>query len=172
MNKLLLGFVIVVTLCWSPTFRANPIDSEPVLSLVPLPEPMMSTIGLASWYGEKFQGRTTANGEAYDMNGLTAAHRELPMGTRVVVTNVRNGRSVTVRINDRGPSISGRMIDVSKATARALGFVGAGTTTVTLTVLVPPTSRKALPSVHAMPVLISSAAPDAAPRKEPIFRQN
>jgi rare lipoprotein A len=165
MNRLLLGFVIAVTLCWSPTFRANPPDNEPVLSLMPVPE---QTIGLASWYGEKFQGRTTANGEAYDMNGLTAAHRDLPMGTRVVVTNVRNGRSVTVRINDRGPSIPGRMIDVSKATARALGFVGAGTTTVAMKVVVPPTSRRALPSVYGMPVLISSAAP----RSEPIFRQN
>jgi rare lipoprotein A (peptidoglycan hydrolase) len=172
MNKLLLGFVIVVTLCWSPTFRANPVDSEPVLRLVPLPEPRMSTIGLASWYGEKFQGRNTANGEAYDMNGLTAAHRELPMGTRVVITNVRNGRSVTVRINDRGPSIPGRMIDVSKAAARALGFVGAGTTIVTMKVAVRPASSKTLPSGYGLPVLISSAAPETAPPKKPTLRQN
>ena len=137
MKKLLLGFVIVVTLCWSPTFKANPPDNEPIVNAV-----HATTTGVASWYGERFQGRTTANGEVYDMNGLTAAHRDLPMGTRVEITNVRNGRSVTVRINDRGPSIRGRMIDVSKATAQALGFVGAGLTTVSLEVVALPASGR------------------------------
>jgi rare lipoprotein A len=82
--------------------------------------------GVASWYGEEFHGKATAAGEVFDMNGLTAAHPELPLGSWVEITNLRNGRSVVVRINDRGPSIEGRMLDVSKATAQALGFVGAG----------------------------------------------
>jgi rare lipoprotein A len=83
-------------------------------------------VGVASWYGEDFHGNPTANGEVYDMNGLTAAHRELPMGTRVRITNLLNRKSVTVRINDRGPAIPGRMIDVSMAAAKNLGFLRAG----------------------------------------------
>ena len=66
--------------------------------------------GTASWYGIPFHGRTTANGETYDMNGLTCAHRTLPFGTRLLVTNLGNGKSVTVRVTDRGPYISGRII--------------------------------------------------------------
>ena len=80
--------------------------------------------GLASYYGERYQGRTTASGEIFDMNKLTAAHRSLPFGTRVRVTNKKNGRSVVVTINDRGPFVRGRVIDVTPAAARALGFSG------------------------------------------------
>src|SRR5208337_4371162 len=79
-------------------------------------------VGTASWYGEKFQGKQTASGEPYDMRDFTAAHPSLPLGTLVKVTNLRNGKAVVVRINDRGPVVEGRIIDVSDSAARALGF--------------------------------------------------
>ena len=82
--------------------------------------------GTASWYGEGFQGLETASGEVFDMNQLTAAHRELPFGAEVRVIHLRTGASVTVVINDRGPCIDGRDIDLSKAAARALGMVDEG----------------------------------------------
>lgn len=81
----------------------------------------------ASWYGPKFHGRTTANGETYDQWGMTAAHKTLPFGTMLRVTNVSNGRSVVVRINDRGPFIPGRDLDLSRAAAEQLGFAGVAT---------------------------------------------
>lgn len=83
--------------------------------------------GFASWYGPRFHGRRTANGERYDMNALTAAHPSLPFGTRVEVRNVRTGRSVTVRINDRGPFSKNRIIDLSYAAAREVDVVAPGT---------------------------------------------
>jgi rare lipoprotein A len=88
--------------------------------------------GKASWYGDVHHGKKTASGEAYDMHTLTAAHRTLPFGTRVRVTNVDNGRSVVVRVNDRGPLVGGRIIDLSQAAARALGALGSGVFTVRL----------------------------------------
>lgn len=88
--------------------------------------------GLASWYGQKFHGRRTASGERFDMNDLTAAHPNLPFGTRLTVHNPRNGRSVTVRVNDRGPHTGRRIIDLSRAAAKAIGLVGVGTGTVVL----------------------------------------
>ncbi len=86
--------------------------------------------GLASWYGGKFQGRRTASGELFDTLQFTAAHRTLPFGTLVLVTNLRNGRSVTVRINDRGPFVQGRIIDLSMAAATSIGLTGEGVTPV------------------------------------------
>ena len=83
-------------------------------------------VGLASYYGRAHEGRRTASGEVFDMNGMTAAHRTLPFGTRVRVTNLANGREAVVRINDRGPFRRGRILDVSYAAARRLGFVGRG----------------------------------------------
>ena len=91
--------------------------------------------GRASWYGPGFHGRRTANGEVFNQNALTAAHRSLPFGTRVRVTNVNNGRSVVVRINDRGPFKGGRVIDLSAAAAHNLGMVHHGVVTVRLEVL-------------------------------------
>jgi len=91
--------------------------------------------GRASWYGSQFHGRKTASGERFNMNAMTAAHRSLPFGTRVRVTNKRNGRSVVVRINDRGPFSGGRILDVSKAAANRLGLIATGTAPVTLQVL-------------------------------------
>lgn len=91
--------------------------------------------GRASWYGPKFHGRRTANGEIFDSNALTAAHPSLPFGTKVRVTNLRNGRSVIVRINDRGPFVKGRIIDVSAAAAHILNMVNSGTASVQLEIL-------------------------------------
>jgi len=82
--------------------------------------------GLASYYGADLDSRSTASGETFDMHGMTAAHRTLPFGTKVKVTNVANGRSVTVTVNDRGPFAAGRIIDVSKKAANKLGMVNAG----------------------------------------------
>ncbi len=82
--------------------------------------------GQASWYGPGFHGRRTASGESFNTNDLTAAHRTLPFGTRVRVVNKKTGRSVVVRINDRGPYAHGRIIDLSRASARAIGISGVG----------------------------------------------
>ncbi|MEY6432291.1 septal ring lytic transglycosylase RlpA family protein [Thioalkalicoccus limnaeus] len=94
--------------------------------------------GLASWYGRKFHGRRTSNGERYDMYELTAAHRSLPLPTYAEVTNLNNGRSVLVRINDRGPFVGDRVIDLSYAAARELGMVQAGVAKVELRAVDPP----------------------------------
>lgn len=88
--------------------------------------------GKASWYGRRFHGKRTASGERFDMNGLTAAHRTLPFGTRVRVRNTRNGREVVVRINDRGPHVRGRILDLSQAAAAALDLLQAGEAPVVL----------------------------------------
>ncbi|SDK31100.1 rare lipoprotein A [Maridesulfovibrio ferrireducens] len=82
--------------------------------------------GVASWYGEKFQGKVTASGEPYDMEKLTAAHNYLPLGVKVTVTNLGSGKSVAVTINDRGPFVPDRIIDLSRAAAEKLGFIDAG----------------------------------------------
>ncbi|MDJ0893545.1 MAG: septal ring lytic transglycosylase RlpA family protein [Alphaproteobacteria bacterium] len=89
-------------------------------------EPGYSAVGVASWYGRRFHGRRTANGERYDMYAMTAAHQTLPFGALVRVTNLENGRSVVLRINDRGPFKDGRIIDVSRSGAAQLNFVRAG----------------------------------------------
>lgn len=88
--------------------------------------------GVASFYSDRFQGRTTASGDAFDQRELTAAHRTLPFGTKVLVTRPDNGRQVEVMINDRGPFVSGRVIDLSKSAARALGMLRRGTARVQL----------------------------------------
>lgn len=92
---------------------------------------------LASWYGPGYHGRMTANGEIFDQEAPTAAHRTLPFGTVVRVVNTSNGRSTVVRINDRGPFIDGRVIDLSKSAARELEALGPGVVPVTLQVLPP-----------------------------------
>jgi len=88
--------------------------------------PGASSVGIASYYAAKYHGRTTASGETFDNGKLTAAHRTLPFGTTVRVTNLTNGRSVTVRVNDRGPFVAGRIIDLSRAAAKRLDMIDAG----------------------------------------------
>ena len=91
--------------------------------------------GIASWYGEDFNGKKTANGERYNMNTLTAAHRTLPLPSIVKVTNLQNGRSIVVRVNDRGPYVKERIIDLSKRGATLLGYMGQGTTKVRVEIM-------------------------------------
>jgi len=118
--------------------------------------PPLETTGLASWYGGKFQGRLTANGEIFDTNKLTAAHKWLPFNTRVKVSNPANGRSVIVRINDRGPFVAGRIIDLSRAAAESIGMTGAGVALVHLEVL-------EMPQVSAGSLSRASGPKETAP---------
>jgi len=98
--------------------------------------------GLASWYGPKFDGRRTANGEVFDMNGVSAAHKTLPFGTVIRVKNLENGRSLNVRINDRGPFIKGRIIDLSRGAAQQIGMLGSGVAHVEIAVVAWPQDTK------------------------------
>ena len=98
-------------------------------------------VGTASWYGETFHGKPTASGEPYDMYDMTAAHLTLPMGSYVRVTNLCNGRAVVVRVNDRGPIVPGRIIDLSYGAAQALQFRQKGLQRVRLDLVNPPQSQ-------------------------------
>ncbi len=108
--------------------------------------------GVASWYGPNFHGKPTANGEVFDMDQMTAAHKTLPLPVYAQVTNLRNGKRVVVRINDRGPFVDNRLIDMSRAAAHALDMVGPGTTLVDVQVI---------PGPGGGPVTLAS--PPAAP---------
>ena len=99
-------------------------------------------IGIASWYGKNFHGKPTASGEIYNMYDMTAAHKTLPLGTEVMVTNLENNRSVEVTINDRGPFVKNRIIDLSYAAAKAIGMVGPGTARVMIEVLKTPGGQR------------------------------
>ena len=116
-----------------------PFEPQPVVR----PSRFMQT-GIASWYGPGFHGKRTANGEIYDQNALTAAHRSLPLGTQVMVTNLENERAIEVRINDRGPFVEGRIIDLSLAGAKSIGVYAPGTALVRIEVLSAPTPRLAV----------------------------
>jgi rare lipoprotein A len=94
---------------------------------VPAEQPNYDEVGLASWYGDEFNGKPTADGELFDMNGISAAHATLPMPSIVEVTNLENGRTIRVRLNDRGPFHPGRIIDLSRGAAQQLGFFNKGT---------------------------------------------
>lgn len=129
--------------------------------------------GIASWYGEAFHGKYTANNEVFDLNGLTAAHRTLPMPSVVEVTNLENGRTLNVRVNDRGPFARGRIIDLSRRAAQLLGFEGSGTAKVRVRILVPESIQVASLAgrnggdVEATRVA-AVAAPSAAVAAEPL----
>src|SRR6185503_9280015 len=101
----------------------------------PHEQPDYDETGIASWYGPTFYGKSTANGELYDGNALTAAHRTLPMPVNVRVTNLDNGKSIIVRVNDRGPYARGRIIDLSRRAAELLDVVQSGTAKVRVTYL-------------------------------------
>jgi len=109
--------------------------------------------GKASWYGKKFHGRNTSSGERYDMYASTAAHKTLPFGTQVHVTNLRNGRSTVVRINDRGPFVKGRIIDLSYSSAREIGLVGPGVTDVRIRALARQVGTEEKPEGGVRPVV-------------------
>ncbi len=124
----------------APDFTAPPETAARPAAQLPEPAPKenptaqvkLPQTGKASWYGPGFHGRPTASGEAYDRRDLTAAHRTLPFGTKVKVTNLNNGKSVEVEINDRGPFKKKRIIDLSEAAAKALKMKKSGTETVRL----------------------------------------
>ena len=109
--------------------------TAPLLLLIGVAANAASFSALASWYGPGFHGRTTANGEVYNQWGLTTAHKTLPFGTRVRVTNPRTGQSVIVRVNDRGPFIGPREFDLSRGAADAVGLTASGVATLTFEIL-------------------------------------
>jgi rare lipoprotein A len=117
----LAGFSLIVCSCVAPT---RPVKKKPVRERLGLD---YVERGIASWYGREFHGKPTASGEIYNMYDLTAAHRALPLGTSAMVTNLENNRSVRVRINDRGPFVKGRIIDLSYAAAKVIGMADKGT---------------------------------------------
>ena len=104
---------------------------------VPRHDPHYDQVGLASWYGGGFHGKQTANGEIFDARRISGAHQTLPLPSLVRVTNLQNGRSIVVRINDRGPFVAGRIIDLSQQAAGRLGYVGKGVTRVRVQYLGP-----------------------------------
>jgi rare lipoprotein A len=113
--------------------------------------------GIASWYGDPYHGRRTASGEVYDMDQMTAAHRTMPFQTWVKVENLSNGKTVDVRINDRGPFVGGRIIDLSRSAARSIGMLGPGTAKVRIEVIKRPPSG--VQPVPASPSRESTPAP-------------
>ena len=135
MKRLIMGCAVAGLIALSPKSEARFSSSlsMPRLSVAPPGEPRET--GVASWYGEDFQGNTTASGEVYDLNGLTAAHHTLPFGTTIRVTNLRNHKNILLRVNDRGPRLGKRLLDVSWAAAKRLGFVHSGTTRVRVEVV-------------------------------------
>ncbi|MBU1565650.1 MAG: septal ring lytic transglycosylase RlpA family protein [Proteobacteria bacterium] len=118
---------------WSRSQEPFVIDDKTYYQ-IPSPDGFIQK-GLASWYGPPFHGRRTSNGEIYNMHSLTAAHKTLPMGTVLLVRNLENGKDILVRVNDRGPFVDGRIIDLSYKAARALGVVGNGTAKVQIVAL-------------------------------------
>lgn len=141
----------------------------------PAPEPPVVRgvqVGLASWYGPGFHGRQTANGEVYNQYDITAAHKTLPLGTRAMITNLANGRAVEVRINDRGPFIPPRVLDLSYGAAKVLGLVGPGVGEVRIEVLEyglgrPSRRRRPAPAVDVETVEVARAPAPPPPRPAP-----
>jgi rare lipoprotein A (peptidoglycan hydrolase) len=139
MRKLVMGCAVAGLIALSPKTEAKLPDLPVVLPMLRSALPRIqqaipkiqqaipnAEVGLASWYGSEFLGRSTASGEAYDPNRFTAAHRKLPFGTLVRVTNLKTLTSALLRVTDRGPGSGGRVIDVSWAAAKELGFLEAG----------------------------------------------
>jgi rare lipoprotein A len=134
MKKLIIGCAVAGLIALSPKSEAHLSGSLSMPRVSDAPSKEHET-GVASWYGEEVQGNMTASGEVYDSNGLTAAHHTLPFGTTIRVTNLRNHRSMLLRVNDRGPHLGKRLLDVSWAAAKHLGFVHSGTTRVRVEVV-------------------------------------
>src|SRR6476660_9136845 len=114
------------------------VRAAPPPARAPAPTAWFEETGIASWYGHPYHGRSSASGEIYDMEQFTAAHRTLPFGTLVRVVNLDNEKSVEVRINDRGPFVDDRVIDLSHAAAQAIGMIGPGTARVRVEVIQAP----------------------------------
>lgn len=129
LHLLLFSFLVFLTSCGVITSSTTP-DRDRDLRAAD--DAMVLEEGVASWYGSKFHGKLTANGETYNMNDITAAHKTLPFNTVVQVDNLDNGESIVVRINDRGPYVGNRIIDLSREAARRIGMEEAGTANVRL----------------------------------------
>ncbi|SRR5579875_1792491 len=134
MLRFFVGVGVAAFVAMSPPSQASQPTCLPVCTRR-ITTHLGSKDGLASWYGDEFQGSPTASGEIYDKNALTAAHPDLPLGTQIRVTNLRNRRALILRVNDRGPYVPGRLLDVSRAAARRLGFVNSGKAWVRIEVL-------------------------------------
>ncbi len=128
---------LAVPILFAPSVGPEAVPLSRPATSVTTPQPL-TEIGVASWYGEECAGNATASGEPFDMNGLTAAHWQLPFGTWIKVTNLKNSRTVILRVNDRGPGIPGRLLDVSMEAAKRLGFKGMGLTVVQIEVVTYP----------------------------------
>jgi len=152
----------------------------------PREQPDYDETGIASWYGPTFYGQQTANGEVFNANALSAAHRTLPMPVNVRVTNLENGKSLLLRVNDRGPFARGRIIDVSEQAAKLLGFYGKGTARVRVTYMsranlpgthtpagpeTPPAIANALPAEPATPVQVAALGAVAGVPVEPAVQR-
>ena len=130
------GVILVVNCSSSPRYTTGSRSrSNPVKKVNSTAKSKKILKGISSYYGEDFHGKLTANGEVFDMYGLTAAHKTLPLNTIVRVTNLENEKSLILRINDRGPYVKGRMLDCSYGAALKLGFIGNGTTKVKVEVI-------------------------------------
>lgn len=159
------GFVWVAL---AATFIAGCGHRAARVNAPPAPARIGSTeTGVASWYGVPYDGRRSASGEIYDMRQLTAAHRRLPFETWVEVTNLSNGKQVNVRINDRGPFVKGRILDLSQAAARDIDMLRAGTARVRLKVIPPPSTPLREPPREPVEITAAPAAAPAAPATEP-----
>ncbi len=163
-QDVLLGLLtLLMVACWPADVTA---DSPPLQAVrTPDAEPTMQ-VGTASWYGSWHHGRTTANGEIFDMYAMTAAHKSLPLGTRVRVTNLTNQKTVSLRINDRGPYIHDRVLDVSFGAAQQLGFVKRGLAPVRI-MIVPETLPVPIPPER----LLIAQVPKPSPRPPAPVRQ-
>lgn len=138
----------------------------------PAEQPGYEEVGLASWYGQQFHGRPTATGEIFDMNGLSAAHKTLPLPGLVEVTNLANGRTVILRLNDRGPFVDGRIIDLSRGAAEELGLLSRGVGEVRVRYLGPAPRGGGTGVSHARsgataPVVVANPTPVMAPVAPP-----
>jgi len=132
LQRIKISHLLCILLCVSimgcashPRYRSKPIKDKPSKTAA-APKYRSSQIGYTSYYAHKFHGRPTASGEIYDMNGLSAAHRELPLGTIIRVTHLSNGKSIIVKVNDRGPFVDGRILDLSLGAAKKLDMVNEG----------------------------------------------
>jgi rare lipoprotein A len=151
LRKLIIACVVAALMVFSAPSDGTPAGgawmNTPILAA-------SSQFGVASWYGPGFQGRPTASGPPFNMNAMTCAHRELPLGTRVRVTDLVNSRTVVLKVNDRGPYVGGRVLDVSRAAAEYLGFRNAGVAPVRIEIVSYPRPR---PTIPPGPDIVASA---------------
>ncbi len=159
--------LIAIAVCMTgPAIAVSVPKDAPNTSTVVKHSRIHTQIGKASWYGAKFHGRRTASGERFNMNALTCAHRTLPLGSWVRVTNMGNQKSVFLRVNDRGPVPVSRVLDLSYAAARKLGMVGAGLGRVRIEPVQSNNVELAaamLPELQSMPLLQLASTPAGAP---------